>query len=102
MKPRHAAAPALIELRDELAAAQRNFLETDLSLAATFADVAKRRYEAGDSDRADWSKHHAEVALRTIRYFVATTDLLSAAVLDSLAQRCNELERILVSLDRAK
>ena len=37
------------ELPDELAKTQRTFLETELSLVVTFADVAKQRYEHGDS-----------------------------------------------------
>ena len=98
MNAHHAAALALAELRVELARAQRNFLETDLSLAATFADIAKRRYETGDSDKAYRSKGHAEVAIRTVRYFIATTDLLCIDVVDSLAQRCDELEQILATL----
>lgn len=44
MKPHHVTAG----LCDELAKAQRDFLETDLSLATTFADLAKRRYQQGD------------------------------------------------------
>jgi hypothetical protein len=90
------------ELRDELGRVQRDFLEADLSLAATFVDIAKRRYEDGESQKADWSKRHAEAALRTVRYFIATTSLLSGAVVDSLAQRCDELEQILARLEQAK
>ena len=77
MNAHHVAALAFVELRDKLARAQRYFLETDLSLAATFTDIAERRYETGDSEKADRSKGHAEIALRTVRYFIATTDLLS-------------------------
>jgi hypothetical protein len=102
MKSGNAAALTLEKLRDELARAQQDFLETDLSLAATFADLAKRRYQEGHSHEADLSKGHAESALGTVRYFIATTDLLSGAVIDSLAQRCDELERIVATMKPAK
>jgi hypothetical protein len=86
------------ELRDELAKTQRAFLETDLSLGITFADMAKQRYEHGDSQDGDRCQRQAETAIKTVRYFIATTDLLSSAVLDALAKRCDELERIVAAV----
>jgi hypothetical protein len=41
MKPRHAAAFDFFALRYEMVRAQQRFLETDLSIGATFADLAK-------------------------------------------------------------
>jgi hypothetical protein len=96
-----ATALAFVKLRHGLATAQQRFLETDLSLATTFADAARSRYESGDSPKGDWSKGNAQVAVRTIRHFMATTDLLDVSVIDSLARRCDELEQILVKLGRA-
>lgn len=44
------------ELREEFAAAQRTFLETDLALAATIADIAKRHHQQGNSEHGDRCK----------------------------------------------
>jgi hypothetical protein len=44
----------------------------------------------------------AETALKTVRYFIATTNLLTAAAIDSLAKRCDDLELIVATLKRAK
>jgi hypothetical protein len=85
-----------------LAKTQRAFLETELSLGITFADMAKRDYEQGNSQHGDQRKAEAETALKTVRHFIATTDLLGSAVLDSLAKRCDELERIVATLKPAK
>jgi hypothetical protein len=90
------------ELRDELAETQRTFLETELSLAATFADVAKWRYKDGDSEDGKQSKGQAETAIKTVRHFIATTNLLTGAAIDLLAKRCDELEQIVATLKRAK
>jgi hypothetical protein len=93
MKPRHAAAFDFFALRYEMARAQQRFLETDLSLAATFAHLAKWHYKDVDLPIADRCKGHAEVAIRAVRYFIATTELLSATLIDSVARvRCDELE----------
>ena len=82
------------ELRNELAAAQRSFLKTDLTLISTFADMAKRHYEQGDSEYGDRCKGQAENGIKTVRYFSATTDLLTSAEVHVLERRCDQLERI--------
>src|SRR5580704_6903126 len=102
MKPRHAAAFDFFALHYEMARAQQRFLETDLSLAATFADLAKWHYKDVDLPIADRCKGHAEVAIRAVRYFIATTELLSATLIDSVARRCDELEEIVARLGEAK
>jgi hypothetical protein len=38
----------------------------------------------------------------TVRYFIATTDLLSPDLVESLAQRCDELEQFVAGLDQVK
>ena len=51
----------------------------------------------GSGDRrqdGNRSKGQAETALKTVRHFIATTDLLTSAAIDLLAKRCDELERI--------
>jgi hypothetical protein len=90
------------ELRDELAETQRTFLETELSLVVTFADLAKQRYEHGDSQDGDRCKGQAETAIKTVRHFIATTDLLGSATFDLLAKRCDQVERIVATLKPAK
>jgi hypothetical protein len=90
------------ELRDELAETQRTFLETELSLAAVFAEMAKQPYRDGDPQEGDQSKGHAETALKTVRYFVVTINLLTRSEIDLLIKRCDELERIVATLGPAK
>jgi hypothetical protein len=90
------------ELRNELAAAQRTFLETDLTLLVTFADMARRHYQQGDSQHGDRCMSHAETAIKTVRYFSATTDLLAGAEVHVLARRCDKLERIVSTVKPAK
>lgn len=86
------------KVRDELVAAQRTFIGTELSIATTIADIAKRHYQEGNSDHGD-HKGEAENALKTVRYFSATTDLLTSAEIGVLASRCEELERIVSTLN---
>jgi hypothetical protein len=88
--------------RDELAKTQLAFLETDLSMAVTFADIAKRHYEQRNSQDGDRCKGQAENALKTVRYFIKTTDLLTGPAIDLLAKRCEELERIVATLNQAE
>lgn len=85
-----------------MARAQRNFFETDLSLAETFLDQAKWRYERGDPKNGDWSKQRAEKAIRNVRFFSARSNLLSNDMINALAQRCDELDEILAELERTK
>ena len=101
MKARYAA-PNFVALRYELAREQQRFLQTELSLAKTFAELAETHYQRRHSDRANRCKDMAEIALQTVRCFVATTDLLSTDAIDSLWQRCDELERILATVKGAK
>jgi hypothetical protein len=88
------------ELRAELAAAQRKFLETDLAIAATFAEMATRHCKEGDSQHGDRCIGQAEKAIKTVRHFIATTDLLAGAEGHVLARRCDQLERTLSRLKR--
>ena len=94
------ASKSYAELRDELAKTQRTFLETELSIAATFADMARQRYKEGDLEDGDRIKGQAETALKTVRHFIATTDLLTSATIKLFAKRCDELEPIVATLNR--
>jgi hypothetical protein len=43
-----------------------------------------------------------ENAIKTVRYFMATTDLLTDAEVHVLARRCDNLERIVLVVKSAK
>ncbi len=83
--------------RHQMAKALLDFLETDLSLVATFLDIAQLRYQRGALSDADRAKTAASRGIETIRYFLSTTDLLSLAIKDQLASRCDELAQRLAS-----
>jgi hypothetical protein len=86
------------ELRKELAAVQRTFLEADLAIAATIAEIAARHYKEGNPQDGNRCKGESERAIQTVRYFISSTDLLTGAEAHVLARRCNKLERIVSTL----
>jgi hypothetical protein len=78
------------------AEALRDFLEIDLSFVATLLDIAQGRYQRSNLRDADRTKANAEKGITHIRHLVSTTKLISPAVKERFASRCDELERRLV------
>jgi hypothetical protein len=55
------------ELRKELAAAQRTFLEADSGIAATIAEIAAPHYKEGKSQDGNRCKSESEKTIQTVR-----------------------------------
>jgi hypothetical protein len=89
---------AFMDLRSRARQTLLDYLDADLTLAMTFVDVARGHYRRGNSPVGDRCKSHAEVALRTVRHFIATTNFIAKVDRYSLTQGCDRLEREIATL----
>ena len=80
--------------RDLIAQSQRQlvaFLEADLELGFTFADLSKTERKLGNIEHAERSREHAIAAITTVRRFLE--HVCGSESKNRFAGRVDELER---------
>lgn len=84
------------ELRAQSQRCLLDFLEAEINLGFTFADLAATERDQGRSDHAQHSKQQARKAASSIRHFLDRVQ--SKDIRDAIATRCTELEQAVAAL----
>jgi len=77
----------------EAARLAKDFIQTDLSLLETLANMALARYERGNRCDGDRTAARVEHGIASLRHLIGATDLLSDDLKKSFTQHCDELQR---------